>query len=360
MSAINAAKDKDLHILMDTFISKLKRKQIHGSYNVAIETAQLLVKVVSLTKWTSLEQLISSISLIGKRLVDAQPRAYTCGNVVRRVLALIRDELEDEEKTKGSTTESSNVGSSMFNLLTPAKTDAQNKNKSGINDQRAVIIQSIRDLVDEIRNVDQEIEGMLDDLVHDNETLLTPTPSSQTVLRFLKRARQKRKFKVMVTECFPNDTAVAHNFAKQLAEANIETIIVPDTSVFAVMAGVSKVIVGTRCVFANGGSVTESGVSTVVECAREHRTPVFAVTGLYKLSPCYPFNRESLIEFGNSGKVVKFQENTLVENAETANPLYDYVPPENIDIFITNVGGISPNFIYRIVLDNYKQEDIDL
>lgn len=377
MSAINPAKDKDLHIQIDAFISKLKRKQISGSFQVALETAHLLVKVVSLTKWTSLDQLILSIRQIGKRLIAAQPREFACGNIVRRVLALIREEMEelnespDQEslETNSSTNNinSNQMISSMFSLLTPkipateSASGRSDKQKSVTNnDERSVIIQSIRDLVDEISSIDEGLEGMSVDLIHDNEVLLTPTPNSKTVLRFLKRARQKRKFTVLVTECFPNDTGIAHKFAKELAAANIETIIIPDSTVFAVMSRVGKVIVGTRCVFANGGSITSSGVSAVVECAKEHRTPVFVVSGLYKLSPSYPFNRESLIEVGNSGNVIKYQESNLVEKAEVANPLFDYVPPENIDIFITNVGGISPNFIYRIVLDNYKPEDNEL
>lgn len=358
--------------LLTTF-RKLKRKQISGSFQVALETAHLLVKVVSLTKWTSLDQLILSIRQIGKRLIAAQPREFACGNIVRRVLALIREEMEelnespDQEslETNSSTNNinSNQMISSMFSLLTPkipateSASGRSDKQKSVTNnDERSVIIQSIRDLVDEISSIDEGLEGMSVDLIHDNEVLLTPTPNSKTVLRFLKRARQKRKFTVLVTECFPNDTGIAHKFAKELAAANIETIIIPDSTVFAVMSRVGKVIVGTRCVFANGGSITSSGVSAVVECAKEHRTPVFVVSGLYKLSPSYPFNRESLIEVGNSGNVIKYQESNLVEKAEVANPLFDYVPPENIDIFITNVGGISPNFIYRIVLDNYKPE----
>lgn len=331
MSAINPTKDRDLHILLDTFIARLRRKQILGSYEVAIETAQLLVKVVSLTKWKSLDELIKTISSIGRDLIDAQPREFTCGNVVRRVLALIREEMEDEKQENIA-----GQSLSMFGLLTPKK-DAFDEGKGVMTDQRALIIQNIRDLIDEIRNVDEVLEGMMDDLIHDNEVLLTPTPTLKTVMQFLKRARQKRNFKVLVTECFPNNSAIAHNFAKELAEAKIETTIIPDTATYAVMSGVSKVIVGTRCVFANGGSVTTAGVSNVLECAREHRTPVFAVTGLYKLSPCYPFDRESLIEFGNSGKVLKIQETELNEKALTANPLYDYAPPENFDIYITNV-----------------------
>lgn len=49
---------------------------------------------------------------------------------------------------------------------------------------RAIIIQGIRDLVDEISNVNDGIETMAVDLIHDDEILLTPTPNSETVQHF--------------------------------------------------------------------------------------------------------------------------------------------------------------------------------
>ncbi|KAK7679107.1 hypothetical protein QCA50_017866 [Cerrena zonata] len=180
------------------------------------------------------------------------------------------------------------------------------------------------------------------DLIHDNEILLTPTPTSDTLLQFLIRARSKRKFTVLVTENYPNDIKAAHIFAKKLCDHKIETIVIPDTTTFAVMSRVGKVILGTKSVFANGGCMANSGVANVVECAKEHKTPVLAVAGLYKLSPLYPFNRDDLIEVGNSGKVLDYSDSKLVDNVDVVtNPLDDYVSPEHIDIYITNIGGLA-------------------
>lgn len=325
-----------------------------------------MMRVVSAARWNHPDQLISQIRQLGKRLENAQPREFSCGNVVRRVLAQIRDEVETGDNDAGQT-----MISSMFSLLsTDEKKDEQvasqpmqqsnSRVQAKSHDLRSTTIQGIKDLIDEISSIDEGIEAMSVDLIHDNEVLLTPTPDSQTVLKFLLKARQKRKFSVLVTECFPNRTKEAQQFAKELADAKIETIIIPDSHVFAVMSRVGKVIVGARSVFANGGTVSSAGVAAVCECAKEHKTPVFSVAGLYKLSPTYPFDVENLIEVGNSGKVVKFSDSNLVQHAHITNPLFDYIPPEHIDIYITNIGGFAPSFIYRIVLDNYKTEDVDL
>ena len=174
-----------------------------------------------------------------------------------------------------------------------------------------------------------------------------------------QRERSNRTFTVLVTEGFPNNTKNAHEFAKKLAQHNIETLVVPDSAVFALMSRVGKVIIGTKAVFVNGGTISSnSGVSSVCECAREFRTPVFAVAGLYKLSPLYPFDVEKFVEFGGSQRILPRMDPR--KRLDTVNQITDYVPPENIDIYITNVGGFNPSFIYRIAWDNYKQIDVHL
>jgi translation initiation factor eIF-2B subunit beta len=39
-------------------------------------------------------------------------------------------------------------------------------------------------------------------------------------------------------------------------------------------------------------------------------------------------------------------------------PAYDYVPPELVSLYITNQGGQTPKYIYRIFTEFYSQEDI--
>lgn len=331
-------------------VTKLKRRQISGSYHVAIETCQLLMRVISLSRWSQPDQLLNIIRKVGKRLIAAQPREFSSGNVVRRVLSMIRDEINDDDNLNddGNNNQTTMI-SSMFSLLSTTDRSTQSEEGSTLKnvDLKSVVIQGIKDLMDEISSISENIETMSVDLIHDNEVLLTPTPGSRTVLNFLIKARLKRKFTVLVTESYPNDTEIAHNFAKSLAAANIETVVIPDSTVFAVMSRVGKVIVGARSVFANGGCITSAGVAACVECAKEHRTPVFVTAGLYKLSPTYPFDRDSLIEVGNSGKVLPYADSDLVGNCEVTNPLFDYVVPDNIDIYITNMYVYPSGYFYH-------------
>ncbi|KAI5964880.1 GCD7 [Candida pseudojiufengensis] len=363
----------EIQVLLDPIVATLKRHQIQDDKEMALTISQLLMKVIAVARWSNINDLIKIIRKVGVILDKAYPKNVIPGNIVRRVLALIRDEIETTNEENQTTTNTNlnytNIPmmSSMFSLLT-TNTDNESTNipssqstKKQTSELRSILIQGIKDLVDEISTVNENLETMSMDLIHDNEILLTPTPTSDTVLHFLLKARSKRKFTVLVTENYPNNLKQAQNFAKKLAENNIETILIPDTTTYAVMSRVGKVILGTNAVFLNGGCLSSSGVASVVECAKEHKTPVFAVAGLYKLSPLYPFTRNDLIEVGNSGKVLNYNEHELVDNVEVVmNPLDDYIPPEHIDIFITNVGGFAPSFIYRIVLDNYKTEDNNL
>ncbi|GMM55277.1 translation initiation factor eIF2B subunit beta [Maudiozyma humilis] len=368
----------EIEISIDAFIAKLKRKQISGSYVIALETLQLLKRFLSAARWNHVNELIAQIRELGNRLEKANPTAFSCGNVIRRILAVLRDEIE-EDMRESSAAQGSSAGvggstvantaaepliSSMFNLLQMPGQSTQEfyepkaKTKT---DFRQVVIQGIKDLIDEIKNIDDGIQQIAIDLIHDHEILLTPTPESKTVLKFLIRARERanRTFTVLVTEGFPNNTENAHEFAKKLAEHDIETIIIPDSAVFALMSRVGKVIIGTKTVFINGGSIVSSaGVSSVCECAREFKTPVFAVAGLYKLSPLYPFNVDKFVEFGGSQHILPRMDPR--NRLDTINKITDYVPPENIDIYITNIGGFAPSFIYRIAWDNYKQTDVHL
>lgn len=368
----------DINVTIEYFIAKLRRRQIDGPYAMALETLQILKRFISAARWSHVSELIEQIRELANRLEKAQPTAFCCGNVIRRILAVIRDEVEEDMRNNiASTAVTTNTVaepmiSSMFNLLQkpenqqlqqqhPQQQKLQKSHTKSKTDFRQVAIQGIKDLIDEITNIDDGIQQIAIDLIHDHEILLTPTPESKTVLKFLIKTRERsnRTFTVLVTEGFPNNTSNAHEFAKKLSLHNIETIIIPDSAVFALMSRVGKVIIGTKAVFVNGGTISStSGVSSVCECAREFKTPVFAVAGLYKLSPLYPFDVEKFVEFGGSQRVLPMMNphNRL----DIINPITDYVPPENIDIYITNIGGFAPSFIYRVAWDNYKQVDVHL
>jgi translation initiation factor eIF-2B subunit beta len=436
----------------------LKRRQIRNSRPCAIATINLLRQVVHSHRWTDVSKLIQRIKQVGQRLYAAQPRELVVGNIVRRVLGLIREEAEDDRdgdasaysdageshdspSRTGTGVSSPKLGmiggtsfpqfqqdstdsldgsprrgshdilaslntasdltsqrpplltshtsytagnattavNSMFNLLshphnpsdstTPSGTLTPNtrnpltaQHLSALNtppqkNLKRDILTGIEEIIDELSQVDDQIASYALEHIHSNEIILTAT-SSYTVQRFLlKAAHAKRKFTVIHAESYPNDHKSTHaavtrsnehpdsaddelstdKFTKLLTEAGITVILIPDSAVFALMSRVNKVILGTHAVLANGGLVAAAGARTIAQAARVHRTPVVVLSGVYKLSPVYPFDLEALIEYGDASKIFGYEEGDMVDAIDVENPLFDYVPAELVDLYITNL-----------------------
>lgn len=400
-------------------------------------------QVVKNFRVTDVSRLIERVQQVGQRLILAQPKEMVVGNIVRRVLGVIREEAEEDREggtsgysdadsesrpqtprendirhqqrpalpssistfsplrhggleTQESFTQSSahyddhfqgsnnDTGStrpplltatSMFSLLShPVSTSASPNATPGSQspkthssltthalaalnaprDLRAEVVEGIDEIVDELSQVEDQIAGYALEHIHSNEIILTHSPSV-TVHKFLLKAAAKRKFTVILIEAFPNDHEATHAmitgsklaededdlrsepFRKSLTAAGITVVLVPDSAVFAIMSRVNKVILGTQVVLANGGLVAAVGAKTIAKAANMHRTPVIVLSGIYKLSPVYPFDFNGLIEHGDASKIIGYENGELVDKVEVDNPLSDYVPAELIDLYITNM-----------------------
>lgn len=407
-------------------------------------TAHLLLRVVAKFRWTDIGKLLERIQEVGQRLINAQPREMVVGNIVRRVLGMIRDEAKEDRDDASDSAATSQIGSpgltqkeafalrvdpgstplrrsesqqttdsadefrgddisasrshghrpalashtsyallsgvpvqqSMFNLLsatpspnsTPPGTSSSH-DKPAINaatlaqrivshskDLKAEVISGIEEIIDELDQVDDQIAAYAQEHIHSNELVLTHT-SSRTVQKFLLKAADKRKFTVIVAESYPNDHEATHAavtgkvrqeteggddmsteaFLKPLSAAGITVILMTDASIFAIMSRVNKVILATHAVIANGGLIAAAGARIIAKAAKVHRTPVIVVSGIYKLSPEYPYEFDSLIEYGDPGSIIGYDDGPLVENMEVDNPVFDYVPPDLVDLYITNL-----------------------
>lgn len=236
-------------------------------------------------------------------------------------------------------------------------------------DSKAEVCEAVTEMVDELLQSDERIASYAPEHIHSNEVILTHT-SSRTVQQFLLRAASKRKFTVIVAETYPNDSEEtyssliggvgqyededempAEQFQKTLTQAGLTVIIITDAAVFALMSRVNKVILATHTVLANGGLVAASGARLIAKAAFKHRTPVIVVSGIYKLSPQYPYEFGSMIEYGDADPVTNYDEGDLVQGVDVENPLFDYVPPELIKLYITNL--YVPPFSLVSILNNY-------
>ncbi|KAK6338323.1 GCD complex subunit gcd7 [Orbilia blumenaviensis] len=452
----------------------LKRREITSSRNVAKAVAKLLLRFVSQNRHTKLSEsqgLIKDVRELGRHLVAAQPRELVIGNIVRRVLGVIREECHEsnalpgfadltlggrlsrassigEESTdfgsnpaSGTATPHSgrpfsrdggeddidamsrrkskayippnlrnltrqgsialpnpsygenNLQHALFSLLmnsTPLPSDSpglkpEAKEPFEDKDIRGDVIEGIRELIDELEMVDEQVAAHSETHIHANEIVMV-LGSSPTLQTFLMKAAVKRKFTVVMIEAYPNDfyetqevlrapskttplvglknpgkpspankdePLTSAELKATLTSVGVETILIPDSAVPAVMSRVNKVLMGSHVILRNGSMITTAGARTVARCAQEHSIPVVVVSGVYKLSPRYPFDPDSMLETGDSSTLIGWEDGDMVGNAEIFNPTMDFVPGELVDHYITNVGGYTPQNLYKLVEEQY-------
>ncbi len=84
---------EQLDTIINAFITDLRRKQISGSYSIAIATATLIREIiVQFRKNDTVQQLIIQLRYFAQQLKKAHPTLFVVGNVTRRALYIVRDE----------------------------------------------------------------------------------------------------------------------------------------------------------------------------------------------------------------------------------------------------------------------------
>jgi len=216
------------------------------------------------------------------------------------------------------------------------------------------IINELNDLIDEIETTYSSIEEYSVEHIHSNELILT-YGFSKTVYHFLKHAAKYRSFEVFVCESAPN--LDGQSMAKYLVQKgiNIKSVtLISDSSIFAIMSRVNKVIIGTHAVFANGGLLAHSGTHGLALAAQFYSVPIVVVTGLYKLSTVYAYDQDTFNEHDAPSNLIGYeQQSEYIDNVSIQNPVFDYIKPEYVDIFLTNAGGHAPSYMYRLLSEYY-------
>jgi len=353
-------------------LAKLRRRQIQSSLDVARKTLEIMRLLVgSASQAQDVRTLIQLIKRAGAAMVAAQPHEVVIGNMVRRVLATVREEMVADNgskaragddtgpvglRTEGSFGADDNAaslhrsGPSLMKLLDAP--DAPDYSRQKAKALRAPIIEGIAEVMEELSSVSTHIAEQAIEYIHANEVILTHG-RDPTVEAFLKSAHKKRTFDVIVAETAPSGEG--HQLAAALAEAGISTTLIADAAVFAMMARVNKVIVGAHGVMANGGLITTAGCHLLALAAEHASVPLVACAGLYKLTPLFPSGPESFNMLLSPQPMVQYEEG--LSGVHVPNPAYDYVPPELVSLLITNSGPSHASYIYRLLAEYYHQED---
>jgi translation initiation factor 2B subunit (eIF-2B alpha/beta/delta family) len=147
-------------------VMKLKRRQLSGR-DMAVETAEVLVKVIGAAKGNNPNLLITEVQDIGRRLEEAGGTGeLIVGNICRRVLFIIRDEYatliqaskaaESEDSAKAVTARHPSLGDVLEgDLALPGA------NRVWTDDVpqhfKSVVVESIKELVKEIESIKEHV-----------------------------------------------------------------------------------------------------------------------------------------------------------------------------------------------------------
>ncbi|GMK56545.1 hypothetical protein CspeluHIS016_0303850 [Cutaneotrichosporon spelunceum] len=432
--------------LVEALVVRLRRRQIVGSRNVALATAALMQNVVRSMRFNTIEELIDAIRSIGKQLNNANPKEPASGNIVRRIIKLIREEYRAAAAahlsqsssmpgTPGPSTPGFATPPSYFNyspsggsvpgtpmprpapnlsnfvamrhsrvqferqgtlldmsaatsnlFSTPPRVlSSQNHSRQGsicsptlgeANDMeereraqfakqagklKPILIQAIDEVIGELETTHEDVARGAKEHIHSGEVILT-LGNSRTVEHFLKNAYRERQFSVIVLESAPSFHGQA--MAAALASHSIPTLLVPDSSLHAVMPRVTKVIFGAHSVSANGGMFALAGSLACTLAARTHAKPVVVVTGQFKFAPSWNLYHEyDTLDFQGPGPVIGYDHTGGgggYEGVEVPDPHFDYIRPELVNLYATNDGDHPPSYIYRIIKDVFDDEDLVL
>ncbi|KAI1380780.1 nagb/rpia/CoA transferase-like protein [Hypoxylon crocopeplum] len=402
---LDSLKSRPVDASVEFLISLLKRRQIRGPESCAVATAHILLQVVAKDKWTDVDQLLGRIQLVGRKLVAAQPHELVIGNIVKRVLGLIRDEaLEDRNETGNDSPSGETptlppsieavplektsrlpslamVGSfartqSMFNLLsdpdftpspgsTPklgsgASSPQRLPQSTNVKAFRSEVIDGIEEILEEIRQVDEQVQTYSEIMIHPGDYILVHQPS-RTVQKFLTRAASKRKFTVFLVVDPSTASSADDPYAslrKSLSSGGSSVVNIMNVGLMAYMSRVNKVILSARAITSQGGVIVDSGAAVIARAARALGRTVIVLGGVYKLSPDSRFHHAESIEWGDPSKYVNFADGTMVGQVRVKNAVAEFIPTEFVNTYITNLGAHSKDHLHAIIADHYKGEDI--
>lgn len=356
--------------------------------------------------------LIDAVKTVGGKLIVANPVELAVGNIVRRVLHIIReedltlktagigglnlsagsDEEDDTEQDDHPVLLAAAVAAAARNSLRPPSLhalledvphaaavpltsssggDSEGRSKSADKNSstrklKHNVIEAVNELIQDITTCHEQIAEQAVEHIHHNEVILT-LGSSRTVVEFLCAAKEKkRSFRVFVAEGAPRYQG--HSLAKELVMRGLQTTVITDSAVFAMISRVNMVIVGAHAVMSNGGVIAPVGMNMVALAAQRHAVPFVVLAGIHKLCPLYPHNPEvllnelrspsELLDFGEFSDCLDFGSGSGSPILHVVNPAFDYVPPNLVSLFITDTGGHNPSYMYRLIADYYSADDL--
>lgn len=357
---------KSLDTHFDSFLWRLKRRDLTSSSQFAVSTAKLFQKYLTEAAQSADNVTVNDILTLFREMAQVLTTArhveLVVGNTVRRVLHAIRHEAIVMSLTKDGQTPTSEQVDLIENsnpFLNPVYSDKGAYKDLLLSSLIEAITGTIEEIIETVDATDKEVGKFASEQIFPNEVILTYgfSKTLQSFLRYSRKENPDRPFQVYVAETAPSLSG--RSFAQALATSGISVTLIPDSDIFTIMPVVTKVFIGAHAVLANGGVLAMTGAGNLSLAAAHHQVPVIVLCGLHKISPQYAFDQGTYNEHNPPAQVLQFDD-CLEGRIDVVNPSLDYVTPDNIHLFITDNGPHPPQCIYRNLAELYSVEDYDL
>ena len=381
----------------------LRRKKDINSSEIAEKIAQLFYNLIhDSIKNKGIKthsELILLVKYLGKILSAVDPFQFCIANTIKKILHIIREEIKESTKEKNN---NENDREFLSNRIKEAKNNlkdlknfdflkdmdiidlekVESENSSEKNSTEKLyelkklgsdnpitetnfdsILDGINNLISEIRTISKTITERkeIQDLISDGDIILTSNYSEQ-VAKILAENKKTKNFKVLVCESAPKLRKKSQ--VEELKKIKLDLTVIEDDDIYSVMKKFTKVkiLLGAKAILVNGGLITYGGAYNICLLAKMFSNPVIIVGGITKLTPMYSFKHELYNEYLSPdlifGKNMDYQGD--ISNIQFNNPSLDYVPPNLISMYATDIGILNPNYLYKNFNDMYDLEDYEI
>ena len=364
---------------------KLRKKKDMNSTEISKHVASLFYDLIQNSinekTITTHSQLINLVSYFSKVFTAIDPVQFCIGNTIKRILHIIREVIKtnNEDQNKDILTNKIEEAKKNMKLLKNfdftqinKKDNEENKEtqneKVELNDpitesDKDKILEEIGNIISEIESISQTIidQKEIKDLIAEGDIILTSNYSQQVVEILAENAKTK-KFKVFVCESAP--LLREKSQAEELRKRKLDTVVIEDDDIYSVMNKFTKVkvLLGAKAILVNGGLVTYGGAYNICLLASMFSNPVIIAGGTTKLTPMYSFKHELYNEYLSPdlilGKNMDYQGD--ISSIQFNNPSLDYVPPNLITMYATDIGILNPNYLYKNFNEMYDLEDYEI
>lgn len=291
---------------------KIKRLEVQGARNVAIEAIKALETLASQTRAKTKKEFFDELAKAKEILFASRETEPLMRNAVRWMISQVEKSNEKNVKKLSMTV---SLASKEF-------------------------LKNLEDSKEKIAEIGAK-------RIRDNSVIFTHCHSS-TVNYLLERAKKEGKtFEVICTETRP--IFQGRTTAKEMLELGIKTTFIVDSAARFFMNQVDLVIVGADAITSEGNVINKIGTSMMALIAHEARTPFYVVSELLKFDPMTMYGDYEKIEERSPKEIWKDPPQNLI----IRNPAFDVTRRDFIHGIICEEGIISPHSIIEVMHRKY-------